>query len=227
MNPTLEALRGGLIVSVQADDRSVLNGPETIATIAACAQANGAVAVRIEGTARIAAVRTRVRIPIVGIIKRRCGDADMPYITATHDDVEHALGAGAQIVAFDATRRARRDGSTTERLVQTIHHAGALAMADCAEAADGDEAIRCGVDIVATTLCGYTQRTAGAALPALDLVKELQKMGTFTIAEGGIRSPDDLAAAFANGADCAVVGTAITNIDRLVERFAAATPRKS
>ena len=63
----VDDLRGGLVVSVQAGDDSVLNAPETIATLASCAEANGAVGVRIEGIALIAAVRDRVRIPIVGI----------------------------------------------------------------------------------------------------------------------------------------------------------------
>jgi N-acylglucosamine-6-phosphate 2-epimerase len=47
----------------------------------------------------------------------------------------------------------------------------------------------------------------------------------FTICEGGIGSPADVAAAFAAGAQAVVVGTAITNVDVLVARFARAVPR--
>ena len=184
----VDDLRGGLVVSVQAGDHSVLNAPETIATLAACAEANGAVGVRIEGIARIAAVRDRVRIPIVGIVKRRSA-SDGAYITPSLADVEAILSAGADIVAFDATQRPRSDGSPTEAMVEAIHRAGALAMADCARSDDGREAARAGADLLGTTLCGYTADPAGTPLPALPLVSELRAFGRFTMAEGGIGSP--------------------------------------
>ena len=219
----IEDLRGGLIVSVQAGDDSVLNAPETIATLAACAEANGAVGVRIEGIARIASVRDRVRIPIIGIVKRR--DAvDGAYITPSLADVEAVLSAGADIVAFDATRRPRRDGATTDAMIAAIHAAGALAMADCAEIEDGRAAA--GADILGTTLCGYTPATRGTPLPALPLVIALRGFGRFTIAEGGIGSPEQARSAFEVRADAVVVGTAITNIDVLVAQYVAATPRQ-
>ena len=94
---------------------------------------------------------------------------------------------------------------------------GALAMADCAEPGD--------VARAAATLCGYTDATRGTALPALALVRACAACGAFAICEGGIGSPDDVRAAFAAGADAVVVGTALTNLDVLVRRFASATPR--
>ena len=57
MSALLERLRGGLIVSVQAEAESVLNTPEAIVLLARCAIQNGAVGVRVEGEARISAVR--------------------------------------------------------------------------------------------------------------------------------------------------------------------------
>jgi len=51
--------------------------------------------------------------------------------------------------------------------------------------------------------------------------------GTFTMAEGGIASPEAAEAARASGADAVVVGTAITNVDVLVQRYARAIRRKS
>jgi len=221
---TLETLRGGLIVSVQAPEGSVLNTPETIATLARCAEANGAVGVRIEGTARIAAVRAALGLPVVGIIKRvLAGFA--PYITPTLEDVAAVAAAGAEIIAFDATPRARPDGSTVAAIVGEIHRLGRIAMADCAQAGDARSAAAAGAEICATTLCGYTDETRGTRLPALDLVRALRGVGRLTICEGGIATPESAAAAFAAGADAIVVGTAITNIDVLVRRFVAATPQ--
>ena len=82
-----------------------------------------------------------------------------------------------------------------------------------------------GADIVGTTLCGYTAETRRTKLPALALVDSIASLGAFTVCEGGIGSPQQAAAAFAAGAAAIVVGTAITNIDLLVRRFADAAPR--
>jgi N-acylglucosamine-6-phosphate 2-epimerase len=219
----VERLRDGLIVSVQAGADSLLNTPETIALLARVAEQNGAAAVRIEGAARIAAVRRAVTIPIIGIIKRRYPGFE-PYITVTPDEVDDVLGAGADIVAFDATPRPRPGGASVAGLIAHINERGALAMADCAQADDASAAAIAGAAIVATTLCGYTEETRGAALPALDLVRAIRGTGAFTICEGGVAAPASVTAAFAAGADAVVVGTAITNIDALVRAFVAAIP---
>ena len=219
----LQSLRGGLIVSVQACSGSVLNTPESIALLARCAVQNGAVAVRIEGLDRIRAVRAAVNVPIVGIIKREIRGFE-PYITPTEDDVAAVAAAGSSIVAFDATRRLHPAGATVAGLVAACGRAGVIAMADCADAEDAREAAAAGVPIVASTLAGYTAATRGRALPALDLVTTIGTLGVFAVAEGGIGTPDDARSAFASGADAIVVGTAITNVDALVQNFFAATP---
>ena len=220
----LARLRGGLIVSVQAEADSQLNAPEAIALLSRVAVANGAAGVRAEGLARLGAVRRSVDVPIVGIVKRAYPGFG-PYITASDREIAEVVAAGVEIVAFDATGRARPDGRDVGAVVAAIRRRGALAMADCATADDVRAAAAAGAEIVATTLCGYTEQTRGHALPALDLVLACAASGAFAICEGGVASPDDVRAAFAAGADAVVVGTAITNVDVLVRRFAAATPR--
>lgn len=219
----LEALRGGLIVSVQARAQSAIDDPGVLAALARAAQENGAAGVRIAGVRNLEAVRKRVTVPIVGIIKREYPGFE-PYITPTLREVREILSAGAEIVAFDATARIRPEAGLAE-IVSAIHAAGALAMADCAEAADAVCAHAEGADILATTLCGYTKETAGHALPALDLVRELRTLDAFVICEGGIHSPAQASEALATGADAVVVGTAITNVDWLVGQYVAATGR--
>ena len=221
----LDALRGGLIVSVQAWAGSVLNTPATIALLARCVVQNGAVAVRIEGLERIRAVRAVVDVPIVGIVKRET-TGFAPYITATPTDVAAVAAAGASIVAFDATRRPHPAGVTVADLVASCKRAGVLAMADCAEADDAREASAAGAEILASTLAGYTEATRGRVLPALDLVAIVARLGCFTVCEGGIGTPDVAKKAFAAGADAIVVGTAITNVDALVRNFVATTPHE-
>ncbi|MBD5655934.1 MAG: putative N-acetylmannosamine-6-phosphate 2-epimerase [Candidatus Eremiobacteraeota bacterium] len=220
----LERLRGGLIVSVQAYEGSVLEAPESIALLARCAVANGAVGVRVEGAARLTAVRHVVDVPIVGIIKQR-HDGYEPYITSTLEEIEAVIASGAEIVAFDATRRKRPTGLTPADLVTATQARGALAMADCATVDDVEHAVAAGADIVATTLAGYTADTSGRSLPAFDLVTAIVARHPFAICEGGIETPSHARTAFAAGAAAIVVGTAITNVDALVRRFASAAPR--
>jgi N-acylglucosamine-6-phosphate 2-epimerase len=214
----LERLRG-LIVSIQPEAASVLNTPETVALLARCAVAAGAAGVRIEGAPRIAAVRSAVDVPIVGLIKRAYPGFD-PYITPTEDEVEGIAAAGAEIVAFDATPRARPHGHDAAALIAAIHAYGALAMADCATGSDVRAAAAAGADIVATTLCGYTDDTRGHRLPALDVLREAAATGAFAILEGGVTDPEQVRAAFDAGASAVVVGTALTNLDARIRAFA-------
>lgn len=222
----LDSLRGGLIVSVQAWGGSALDDARVIGAMARAAQDGGAVAVRIEGVENLRAVRERNALPIVGLIKREYAGFE-PYITPTLSEVAAVIGAGAEIVAFDATSRPRPDGSTLEDVVTACHSAGRLAMADCSVLDDAMAASAAGADLLATTLCGYTAQTAACALPALTLVGEVSKLGRFTVCEGGVRAPADVRAALDAGADSVVVGTAITNVDWLVREFAGATDRGS
>lgn len=222
----LERLRGGLIVSVQAAEGSALDDPGVIAAMARAAADAGAVALRIAGIANIEAVRRRVEVPILGLIKARHRGFD-PYITATPEEARAIIAAGAEIVAFDATGRRRPAAVSTKAMVELIHDAGALAMADCATAANATHAARAGADIVATTLRGYTKETAGAALPALDLLKPLSRLGKFVVCEGGVHRPGQAAAALAGGADAVVVGTAITDLGWRVREFTDALDKRS
>jgi len=214
----LDRLRGGLIVSVQARAGSPLDDPIVLAAMAGAAKAGGAVAVRIAGEKNIEAIRKRVDLPVIGIVKREYPGYE-PYITPTLREVREILKCGAEIVAFDATARPRPGGLGIAEIVGAVQQAGALAMADCALPSDGVAAQAAGADIIATTLCGYTKETAGCALPALELVREFRELDAFVIAEGGIHSPAQGAAALDAGAGAVVVGTAVTNVEWLTQQF--------
>ncbi len=217
---TLERLRGGLIVSVQAAAGSALDDPYVIAAMAAAAVEGGAAGVRIQGVANLQAVRERVGVPIVGLVKREYPGFE-PYITPTLREVGEISAAGADVVAFDATARPHPDSVRVVELVAAVHAEGRLAMADCALGEDGAQALAAGADILATTLCGYTVQTKGHPLPALDIVAELRALGSFVVCEGGVHSPESAGAALEAGADAVVVGTAITGTPWLVARFVA------
>lgn len=222
----LQRLRGGLIVSVQAAHGSALDDPSVLSAMAAAAKDAGAAGLRLQGEKTIEAVRKRVGLPVIGIVKREYPGFE-PYITPALREVRELLALGVEIIAFDATGRPRPEGATVAEIVVAIQSGGALAMADCAQAADGVAAQAAGADIVATTLCGYTKETAGCALPALDLVRAFAELDAFAICEGGIHSPAQGAAALEAGADAVVVGTAITNVEWLTREYASALQRSS
>lgn len=222
----LHSLRGGLIVSVQAWEGSALDDPYVIAAMARAAQESGAVAVRIAGVEHLRAVRERVELPIIGLIKRQYAGFE-PYITPTLEEVQAVAAAGADLVAFDATDRPRPAAVKLDQLIDAIHAADLIALADCASAADALCARGLGADAIATTLCGFTAETKDHPLPALDLVRAFAELDAFTICEGGVRSPAEVRKALDAGADAVVVGTAITNVDWLVREFAGSANRIS
>src|SRR5581483_2107500 len=92
----LDRLRGGLIVSVQAEPGSVLGTPAATVLLGRVAERNGAAGVRIEGVERIRAVRAALRLPVVGIIKRMHAGFE-PYITSTVAEVERVAATGADV----------------------------------------------------------------------------------------------------------------------------------
>lgn len=225
--PEMNQLKGGLVVSCQAPKGSPLDDPYIISSLALTAEQNGAVGVRINGPAHIAAVSARIRIPTIGIEKLQNEESEV-YITPTFESARGVALAGASIIAMDATQRRRPRGERLEHIIRRVHEeVGKPVMADIATVDEGLHAVECGADIVATTLCGYTPATSGTLLPALSLVERLAASIEIPIVcEGGIASPEQAGRAFDCGAFAVVVGGAITGIDRLVRAFAACTPRE-
>ena len=220
------SLRGGLIVSCQAPIDSPLNEPHVISAMALAAEQQGAIGVRLNGPANIAAARARIQVPIIGIEKVVMPGSDV-YITPTFAVAERVVQSGVDILALDATQRPRPNGENIAELIARIRAELATpVMADIATFDEGLRAADCGADIIATTLCGYTKETDGASLPAFDLLERLAtNIKLPIICEGGVAAPDELRRAFDCGAFAVVVGTAITGITQLVQNFVRATPR--
>lgn len=216
---------GGLIVSCQAPADSPLHGPVFMAAMARAAEQAGAIAIRAEGVADVAAIRAAVKLPIIGIRKRPHPDFEV-VITPGLADVAELLAAGADMVALDATPRAR-DGEPLPELVQGIKARWNCAvMADVATSEQGARAAALGCDVVATTLSGYTADSPRMDGPDLDLVARLAtRLRVPVVAEGRFTTPEEVRRARALGARAVVVGTAITNPRDTARRFVAgATP---
>lgn len=215
MSHLLELLRGGLIVSCQPVPGGPLDRPEITAAMARAVLDGGACGLRIEGVANLVAVRAITAAPIIGLIKTDLPDSAV-RITPTLADVHALLGAGADIVAFDATDRARPE--PLGHIVAAIRAAGRLAMADCASPADGQMARNLGVEILGSTMSGYLGETVPEG-PDIALVGALAGLGGFVVAEGRYHSPALAAQAMAAGADAVVAGSAITRPEHVTRWF--------
>nr|WSW66046.1 N-acetylmannosamine-6-phosphate 2-epimerase [Streptomyces sp. NBC_00995] len=216
-------LRGRLIVSCQAPPGDPMRETSTLVRMALSAVAGGACAIRANDPEVVAAITAVVDLPVIGLWKD--GDVGV-FITPT---VRHALAvaeAGAAVVAADATDRPRPDGSTFAELVEAVHAAGALVMADVSTLAEGIAAAELGADFVSTTLSGYVPGTPKPAGPDLGLVAALSAATDVpVVAEGRISTPAEAAEALARGAHSVVVGTAITAPTALTARFVAGITR--
>ena len=215
MSEVLEALRGGLVVSVQASPGTPLAAPAHIAAMARAAELGGAAGIR---ATEVAAVKEAVGLPVIGLRKRRMEGSDV-YITPSMDDARALVAAGADIVAVDGTLRPRPDGVDLASLVAELA-VPVLADVDCLEA--GRAAREAGAAAVATTLAGYTDNTPSPVDPDIHLVEDLAaEVDCPVFAEGRIATPGQARAAFDAGAFAVVVGTAITDPIALTRGFAA------
>ena len=224
MTNALERVRGGLVVSVQAAAESPLAAPEHLAAIARAAELGGAVGIRTEGLAAVAAIREAVLVPVIGLVKRRVSGSEV-YITPELDDALAVAEAGADLVAVDATERARPDGKSGAEFVAAlaVDLPGRI-VADVDRLSAGVAAAEAGAGAVATTLSGYTSGTSSIS-PDVPLVAMLaQEVSVPVLAEGRYASPESVSEAFAAGAFAVVVGTAITDPAGLTRRLVAATP---
>jgi N-acylglucosamine-6-phosphate 2-epimerase len=226
-NGTLSQLKNGLIVSCQPRPKSALDHPNFVAALAAVAEEQGAVAVRIRGVRDIRAARRSVHVPVIGIEKINDPDSEV-YITPTLESVRRVYRAGAQIIAMDATERPRPRGQSLTEIVTTAKaNFDALFMADVATLRQGVEAARLGFDMVGTTLCGYTKETRNCKGPAFLLARQLAKeLDIPVILEGRVHEPDHVRKAFDLGVYAVVVGTAITDFEWLSWRFVEACPKR-
>jgi N-acylglucosamine-6-phosphate 2-epimerase len=230
-----EALRGGLVVSVQAPEGSPMGAATHMAAMAGAAAAGGAAGIRAQ---EVAAVKAAVSLPVIGLRKRRVEGSDV-YITPEPTDASAVADAGADIVAVDATLRPRPGGIAAGDFIAALaEELGVPVLADVDSLEAGVAAREAGAAAVANTPAGYTAATttpvggglapaAGASGgPDLALVAALAaELDCPVLAEGRIATPDHARAAFEAGAFAVVVGTAITDPVALTRGFAAASPR--
>jgi N-acylglucosamine-6-phosphate 2-epimerase len=221
----LLSLHGGLVVSCQARPDNPLHGPRYMAAMSEAAVKAGAVGIRANGAADVAAIRARVSVPILGINKLKSADGSV-FITPSRESALEVIAAGAQLVALDGTDRPRMDGESLAEVIRFIKENGAAALADVSTLEEGRRAADAGADAVGTTLSGYTSWSPQQQEPDFALIQALaREVGAPIFAEGRIWTPAQAARALECGASFVVVGTAITNPTAIAERYVDAMRR--
>ncbi|MBL1173926.1 N-acetylmannosamine-6-phosphate 2-epimerase [Pantanalinema sp. GBBB05] len=218
--PMIPSLYRGLIVSCQAPAESPMHNPIVITAMAQASVNQGAVGIRLDTPAHVAAVRSCLSVPIIGLWKQQMPGFDV-YITPQFHHAQAIAEAGADVIAIDATLRDRPGGETLASLISQIHtDLGKLVMADVDTLEAGIAAAKAGADLIGTTLYGYTAATSQLKPPGFDLLNQLVTALTVPIiCEGGIASPAQARQAIDAGAYAVVVGTAITGIDLQVQAY--------
>lgn len=222
----LEKIKGNLIVSCQALPEEPLHSSFIMGRMAVAAQLGGASGIRAQSKEDILEIERVCDLPVIGIVKRNYEDSDI-YITPTKKEVAELLETKCEMIALDATLRKRPNDESLKDLVDMIHAAGRLAMADCSTLEECIEAEKIGFDVVSTTLCGYTPYSKNIDGPNFPLMKEvMENVHVPLIAEGKINTPQDLNDALTLGVYATVVGGAITRPKQITERFVSAIPKQ-
>lgn len=217
----LDQIKGKLVISCQALPGEPLHSPMIMGRMALAAKNAGAAGIRAQGVEDIIEIKKVTGLPVIGIIKRNYPDSEV-FITATKKEVQELLATDCEMIALDATIRPRPNGELLQDLLDQIHAANRLAMADCSTAEEAKIAEEMGFDCVSTTLAGYTSYSTQTSGPDVELVKQLVKDCQIpVIAEGKIHTPEQLKEIMDLGVYSAVVGGAITRPQEIAQRFIA------
>ena len=217
-----ERLYGKIIVSSQAMPDEPFYDEKCMTAMMQSVVAGGASGLRVAGARDVKIAKEKFDIPIIGLTKPEKLPENwksVVYITPTLGDVELLIEANADIIAFDGTLR--KHSVPVSDMVERIHEAGKLAMADISTLQEGVECAKIGCDFISTTLSGYTDYSVNLLdVPDFELLKSLvQTVDKPVILEGRIWTVEDVRKAFDIGAHCVVIGSAITRPQLITKRF--------
>ena len=220
----LDAIHGQMIISCQAVEGEPLYAEEKsiMYLMARAAKQAGTPAIRTSSIRDVVAIKEETGLPVIGLVKIQYPGYE-GYITPTMKEVDDLATAGADVVALDCTLRKRGDGTTVNEFIAQIKekYSDIILMADISNYEEGINAWKCGVDIVGTTMSGYTAYTiSGNDEPDYELMERLARDTDIpVIGEGRIHYPDQAVRALQTGVWAIVVGGAITRPLEIALRF--------
>ncbi|MGI6741321.1 MAG: N-acetylmannosamine-6-phosphate 2-epimerase [Brevefilum sp.] len=244
MENILESLQNKLIVSCQAFPGSPLYGGDYMQKMAMCAIIGGAAGIRACWPDNVRAIRQITDLPIVGINKALSDTTPTIHdviITPNFESAAEVIEAGCTILGLDSTPRGRTYDDVAKIIEQIKkYYPDILIMADISTLEEGVMSEQMGVDIVSTTLSGYTAESlkvyqvqvsdTGELLspenseklkkPDIDLVSKLrEKIKVKINCEGRYNKIKHVLKAMRAGADMITIGGAITMPEKITGMF--------
>lgn len=219
----LDAIHGKMIISCQAipGEPLYLEDDSAMYLMARAAKRAGTPAIRTSSIRDVVAIKKETGLPVIGLVKINYPGYDS-YITPTMKEVDDLVAVGSDVVALDCTLRKRGDGTTINEFIAQIRekYPDIILMADISNYEEGINAWKCGVDIVGTTMSGYTDYTSKKDEPDYELMTRLAAdIDIPVIGEGKIHYPDQAVKALQTGVWSIVVGGAITRPLEIAQRF--------
>lgn len=219
----LDRIKHQMIISCQAVSGEPLYVEEksVMYLMARAAKMAGTPAIRTSGIRDVIAIKEETGLPVIGLVKIQYPGFE-GYITPTMKEVDELVSAGSDVVALDCTLRKRGDGITVNDFIKKIRdkYPDLILMADISNYEEGVNAWKCGVDIVGTTMSGYTDYTPKLDQPDYELMRRLaEDIDIPVIGEGKIHYPDQAVKALETGVWSIVVGGAITRPLEIANRF--------
>lgn len=218
-----EKIKGKIIVSCQAVPGEPLYVEEksVMYLMARAAKQAGSPAIRTSSIRDVVAIKEETGLPVIGLVKVQYEGFDR-YITPTMKEVDELVAAGSDIIAFDCTEQKRGDGKTISEYITEVRtkYPDAVLMADISTYEEGVNAWKLGVDLVGTTMSGYTPLSPKLQGPDYELVRRLSETVDIpVIGEGRVHSPEQAVEMLNAGAFAVVVGGAITRPLEIATRF--------
>ena len=218
----MSELKRGIIVSCQAAEGESLHNLGLMKFFAKAALDGGAVGIRCAQEDVNNIKEYLGDIPIIGLVKRTYPDSKV-YITPTKKEIDQLLETKCDVIALDATLRARPNHESLESLVKYIRSkkSDVLIMADIATIEEAVLAQSLGFDYIGTTLRGYTEDTREVKIPDIDFIKNLLETikTSKVIVEGGIWEKGQVEKISSLNPFAIVIGTSITRPSDITKRF--------
>ena len=218
-----ERIKGKVIVSCQAVPGEPLYVEEKsiMYLMARAAKQAGTPMIRTSSVRDVVAIKEETGLPVIGLIKVQY-DGFESYITPTMKEVDALVEAGSDIIALDCTDQKRGDGKSISEFIREVRekYPDAVLMADISTYEEGVNAWKLGMDLVGTTMSGYTAHSVKLDGPDYELVRKLSATVDIpVIGEGRVHSPGQVVEMLDAGAYAVVVGGAITRPLEIAQRF--------